>query len=318
MSFPANTPTGYNVNGKDLGQIFKALLPGATPVADISYNVTTTVNNVPITYNLSKIFQPYSNNQAAPTNFYYTDGANLKDLNTLYDAINDTSTIVDTNPWTTAQTGYVYEIHNATNTFLIFDAEANSADTVHFILIGGGGGGAAGYTYEGGGGGGGVITFDISANQISGSYNLQIGAGGKGGLDYIGGNPGQNGFSGFPSSITGNNINLTAPGGQGGVYFSQNSGNIIGGAGGIPNGGYGGGVINSSPNPPTITSGLGNNGPFITFQDGGTPSSAYIGGAGGGMGGRYSGPLVIPDSYLGGYYGGGTGYGGIVNGDYGH
>lgn len=103
MSFPADQPTNYSVDGKDLRLIFKPL-SGTQQSTQPPYNVI--YNGTP--YNLSAIFEKYTKNAAGVTNFKFNGNT---DLNTLYESINGYE-VLNYNPWTQVQTGWAYDIFN--------------------------------------------------------------------------------------------------------------------------------------------------------------------------------------------------------------
>lgn len=167
------------------------------------------------------------------------------------------------------------------------------------VVAGGGGSGSASNGGSGAGGGGQVVPATATM-LLSGSYTVNIGTGGAGGVSNANGNVGVNSF------LIGNNISSTAFGGLGGI--SDNAGAPNGGASGSGKAG-GVGFVNGS----TANAGGGGGGDSVV---GSGASSANGGNGGTGTSSSISGASV---SYGGGGGGGGsstagTGTGGGGNG----
>ena len=120
----------------------------------------------------------------------------------------------------------------------------NSPDDqgVEFLLIAGGGGG--GGVIGGGGGAGGVI-YKRNVNLPAGTYTVNIGDGGLGGIGWN--NANQEGQAGTPSTISGGNVFYEAIGGGGGSGHGGSSPASYAGKGGSGGGSaavarYGGGA----------------------------------------------------------------------------
>jgi len=102
----------------------------------------------------------------------------------------------------------------------------NQNTVCEILIVGGGGGGAHSIFGGGGGGGGGGYVNYINYYFFNpGKYIITVGSGGIKGELFI------NGSTGGTSSITSNNINISAPGGTGGIADNSlkggNSGIII-------------------------------------------------------------------------------------------
>lgn len=126
-------------------------------------------------------------------------------------------------------------INNSKEQYLIFTTSGSMVlrdDCICDILvIGGGGGGGASW---GAGGGAGALIYKTSYNLQAGSYSINIGLGGAGGIAATTGR-GHDGFNGSDTSIV-NNISSTtiflAKGGGGGGAWSADAGKTGGSSGG--------------------------------------------------------------------------------------
>ena len=156
----------------------------------------------------------------------------------------------------------------------------NKSMTIDFLLVGGGGGTAAAegsYGQSGAGGGGGIVEgsgFSLS----SGSYVIEVGAGGAAtGSTTVGGNGGDTVFH----NATGSADVTAKGGGGGGDYASTGADGGCGGGGGNPN--SAGGATNQS----SQNSGISNitQFGFAGGQGGAYNTSPRGGGGGGGAGG---------------------------------
>lgn len=218
--------------------------------------------------------------------------------------------------------GTTYRVHTFydSDTFTL-----NSNTTCDILLVGGGGGAHGGYQSPGGGGGGaGGVVYYASKSLNSGSYTVNVGAGGVGGysdsnsgertLPTAGGNTS---FTGLTTAIGGgrgagysNDAGTAGGSGGGGSYpdvtagyaGTANQGNAGGtGGSGNQNGGGGGGAGGAGGNSDQ-TNGSGNPGSggqgvvegsstVYNFTTGGSATLninglgyVYAGGGGGGMG----------------------------------
>jgi len=201
----------------------------------------------------------------------------------------------------TAVSGNGYQYHVFKNTgpaSLDFSYSPATGIDVQFLLVAGGGGG--GWDVGGGGGGGGVVTTVNTwpgPTNSSYSFNIVVGAGGAGANT-----PGQSASlnAGNDSSITIDNITITAlKGGGGGNYPSGNGGD--GGSGGGASGYSSPGTrgLGLQPSQPThggLVSNYGNPGGTGT-QNGNAYSGTGGGGAGGVGGNATTGPTPGGSSY---------------------
>lgn len=130
--------------------------------------------------------------------------------------------------------GVNYKVHrfvvdtNDTSKTHTFTVQSGNA-VGEFLVVGGGG---AGTGYVGGGGGGGGFV-EGTMNLTAGTYTVVVGGGSGQGLT-----AGQRSPNGKPSSITGPNVTITAPGGGSGGHHDSNPGfdGGSGGGGGSTNG----------------------------------------------------------------------------------
>ncbi len=204
---------------------------------------------------------------------------------------------------------YIYRYNYQANTsFTITSAPTSS--TVNVLVVAGGGGGG---TNMGGGGGGGGVLYNASYSVSAQSYNVIVGAGGKGAPAGTGGHPtipGTNGKNSIFGSMT------AIGGGFGGVSYNNMGTSINYGASGGSGGGSSG-YNNDGVAMAYYGAGLG-----IAGQGyrGGYQGNAYYSGGGGGAGGvgasgnaKANGGVGLENSILGtSYYwgggGGGAGY----------
>ena len=189
--------------------------------------------------------------------------------------------------------------------------------SVNYLLIagGGGGGGALGgnaTVYASGGGGGGYKNITNITFSPKIQYNIQVGAGGSGGVGQ-GLSPSTDGLN---SQISGSNITTTiayggigggktnlGPGGSSGFLPSNAGGNASGDV--YWGGGGGGGIGSNGLNGAGGKAGNGGNGLQFSI----TGLSIYYGGGGGGI---YQQTFLFGSGGLGG---GGNGKGFPANGD---
>ena len=130
--------------------------------------------------------------------------------------------------------GVNYKVHrfvvdtNATSKTFTFNVSSGNA-VGEFLVVGGGG---AGTGYVGGGGGGGGFV-EGTMNLSPGNYTVIVGGGSGEGTT-----AGTRSPDGKPSSITGTNVTITAPGGGSGGHHDSNPGfpGGSGGGGGSTNG----------------------------------------------------------------------------------
>jgi len=169
---------------------------------------------------------------------------------------------------------YAFHIFSQTGSGQTLSVLAGTLNNVQIAVVGGGGGGAVSLLNGAGGGGGGVI---ISPNNIlyAGTYTINVGSGGSGGVYNPGiDNPGQ---TGNPSSISGQNLYLSVDGGYGGNgNVGGNSGaptSFSGSAGTSTRGGGGAGAGGASIR--IIPTQYGVPGPGISASFGGQPAGAY-------------------------------------------
>lgn len=253
------------------------------------------------------------------------------------------TSITTNNYFTLSGNAKYYLMNNGTSNYFIINCWAGNS-TINFtsqvsnctaIVVGGGGGGGSGayfilsnvsyyFSGAGGGGGGAGVYNNLTLN---GTYNINVGTGGVGGIytdPYTNPN-GPNGKIGNPTTIK-NSSNTTtyaqATGGTGGKYSSSQS--ATGGTQGTCSGtwtlstsssgagGNGGQGSENEPDPNPLTSGnqamYGLSSALINYNlpDG---TMCYFSGGGGAGSCKYSGATVSAN-----YYGGGAGhgYGGFV------
>ena len=209
---------------------------------------------------------------------------------------------------------YVYRMHEFSATgsasFQVFD----NIDNVQIMVIGGGGykGDTSvvfGQVYAGGGGGAGGFIYQNNLSLSTGSYNVVVG---RGGDKYIS----RQGESGFSSSLSGPNLNISVAGGGGaggggttsalrrGLNGASGGGGARANAGGLGillqgNNGASGGIGDDN------TTGGGGGGGYS--QSG---SAGYVGSFpsyGGGRGGHGTSIRFSPWMTLDWYSGGGNG-----------
>ena len=150
-----------------------------------------------------------------------------------------------------------------------------SKDTVCDILIVGGGGGGGGSQGGGGGGAGGLVFYPNAL--LNGTVQINIGSGGAGGGGGYNG-AASAGENGGDSSITINDVAITAVGGGGGGQGSDTNGN---------NGGSGGGKrVNTSGTQSSSTQPTGDNAPWKGYGNRGgfNIGNNNVSGGGGGAG----------------------------------
>ena len=162
-----------------------------------------------------------------------------------------------------------------------YDLTFNTNTECDILIVGGGGGGSGGL---GGGGGAGGIAYISNATLQAGTYTINVGNGGSGGITSSTASLRTDGTKGIDSTITDGTTTIIADGG-GTPYSGLNDGGS--GAGGdtyIADGGIAtaGGAIDKASAPQTFLSGN------VSYfgNDGGakTTSSAPIYGSGGGGG----------------------------------
>ena len=194
--------------------------------------------------------------------------------------------------------GTTNERPSNTNGLLRFNSTANQVEYYHptagwnnvfndpatyaaqILVIGGGG--AGGYTtqgWAGGGGGSGGIAYHDSASLTDGAeYTVTVGSGATGpttsdehGADNVADNGGD-------SSVSGDNVSMTAYGGGGGAgYRNAYTNGADGGSGGGAEG-------NSTESASVATQGTGGTTHYGNAGSVGTQGSPYIAGGGGGAG----------------------------------
>jgi len=258
MSFPANTLTGYNVNGVDLINIFQLYQSGLSGEV-VPYS--TTINGT--LYNFNQIFQSYSYGPlASSTKFLY----NGRDINTLYQKKSPFSVSGASANYTifpnlnNPYNGY-YAVVFTGNGSITFNGTQNPT----VIMVGGGGSGGGGELSSGaggsGGGGGGGITYIQGQVPFSGTYTVSVGLGGLNAFNTYN----QINTDGGSSTITnGTTTTYTSYGGGRGyspnLTFGQENGGNGGGINSIYGGGGGGGgpgVNSIDGNPGSGTAGTG-------------------------------------------------------------
>jgi hypothetical protein len=151
--------------------------------------------------------------------------------------------------------------------------DKGTIDNVQIYVVGGGGGGATANPFGGGGGGGGgAVTYTMNGRLFAGTYSSVIGAGGE--SVNVQDTAGTNGRA---STFIGNNINMSAGGGQGGGQGGNiGTGGAAGGAGGGA-GGAGGSSTCSNGSIGTLIYFAGQNGAGYGCGGGGA-TSVFTGG----------------------------------------
>jgi hypothetical protein len=142
--------------------------------------------------------------------------------------------------------------------------------SVDYLIVAGGGGGSG--RHAGGGGAGGVI--EGTASNLSGTYTIVVGAGGRGSPQLTSDTTETRSEKGGNSSVSGNNISITSTGGGAG----RGRGNPV--SVDDLSGGSGGGSDCASCTPGTGIAGQG----FSGGQGVGGEGLTYSGGGGGGAG----------------------------------
>ena len=154
-----------------------------------------------------------------------------------------------------------YRAHKFANSgqFSVHNAPENAK--IDYLLVGGGGSGGTGGPggRSGGGGGAGLLRYQTNQSISEGSYNITIGAGGVGNINYVIGNPGT------ASVLELGSTTVTSPGGGagGGGLTSVNQRGGDGGSGGggqTDPGGQGDGDTGGSNGSVSPDQGWGNNG----------------------------------------------------------
>ena len=188
----------------------------------------------------------------------------------------------------------------------------NKDITCDILLVGGGGGGGLNIHNEGGGGGGGGGVGIGTITLQKGTYTINIGNGGNGGINN-GGN-GTDGYKGGDTIINlSGSVTLTANGGGAGGGDNGENGGSGGGGSGHTENKIGGNAIKGSKSPNTLQ---------ITFYGNNGGESHHNSGGGGGGGAGAKGYSVLNGNKYGGnggngilssitgmpiYYGGGGG-----------
>lgn len=259
----------------DLVEIFKSYTSG-TKAQPTNY-IVSNYDNKGLNVDFADIFSPYIEGQqmAPQTNYLVNVNGEIKDLNKIFAQINNDLYI--------ATGSYSVSSNSTYNTIITYTGDGTFellADiSVDILMVGGGGSGGnrtgpyISVYNNGGGGGGGQVLFITNQNLTPNSvFNITIGTFGNR-------NNNTQGFGG--STIMTNNItNYTVNGGNPGQdgpsgYLQQASGGVSGGNSG--NGGIGGCSNNSfssfeAPGP-------GDNGTNYSVVD-----NTYYGAGGGGGG----------------------------------
>ncbi len=239
------------------------------------YNTASTQSN--ITYlNQTPVY--YENITLTSDNIGYGSGtydiytSSIDDTNITYSGINSTLNTVAAN----SDYAYITFPNNGTLT-------VNSSIICDILVVGGGGGGGS---LAGPGGGAGALIYKTNYNFPSGSYTINIGAGGAGGAN-SGKNPGLNGGdTSIINNTTSTTLFLAKGGGGGSAGGAQSNADTgtdtshNGNDGGSGGGGYksGTGGLKVTTNIPQDNDVYGNNGASAI-------ASASYGGGGGGAGG---------------------------------
>ncbi len=219
-----------------------------------------------------------------------------------------TGVISGTLPNITTDTTYTFTI-NATDGINViprsFSITSLAIVTPEILVVAGGGGGSS--IIGGGGGAGGVISSSSTVFRRATSITVTVGAGGRGGYGYTGGNDTEAGYPGY-NSVLGSNV---AIGGGGTVGWDTSAVPALSGQlSWTRNGGSGGGGSGSNGNSNYQTGGTGTSGQGNNGANGSDPNGAGGGGAGA-SGSGLNGGIGIQSSITGTptYYGGGGGGG---------
>jgi hypothetical protein len=229
-------------------------------------------------------------------------------------SLNSTTGVISgTLPNITTDTTYTFTI-NATDGINViprnFSITSLAVVTSEILVVAGGGGGSS--IIGGGGGAGGVISSSSTVFRRATSITVTVGAGGRGGYGYPGGNDTEAGYPGY-NSVLGSSI---AIGGGGTVGWDVSAVPVLSGQlSWTKNGGSGGGGSGANGNNNYQTGGTGTSGQGNNGANGSDPSGAGGGGAGA-SGSGLNGGIGIQSSITGTatYYGGGGGGGRRISG----
>jgi hypothetical protein len=161
----------------------------------------------------------------------------------------------------------------------------NIPGTINYYIMGGGGAGGAWYIGGGNGGNGGVLSTGAFTNNISDTYIINIGSGGKSTT------PGTQGTSGGITTLTRNTLSISVNGGYGGK--SVNSGSGGGNTQGSQTNATSGGMGSNETN----TSRYNDNNTIVQLTGPQFPDGNYYGSAG--SGGLKNNATVTPPSGAG-------------------
>lgn len=253
------------------GIIPDALYINASPVWVTSSGSLGTFNEQ---VNITLSALSTSDSDSTPT-FALASGSSLPSGVTL----NSTSGVISgTLPNITTDTTYTFTV-NATdgvNTIpRTFSITSLAVVTAEVLVVAGGGGGSS--IIGGGGGAGGVISNSSLSFRVGTPLTVTVGAGGRGGYGYTGGNDTEAGYPGYDSILG----SITAYGGGGTTGWDTSAVPSLGGQ--RPwtrNGGSGGGGSGSAGNGGYTTGGTGTTGQGFAGGTGSDPYGAGGGGAG--------------------------------------
>jgi hypothetical protein len=289
-------PDSLYVNASPVWQTSSGLLGDFSEQISISISATATDSDSTITYSLAS-------GSTLPS------GVSLN---------SSTGLISGTLPDISSDTTYTFTINASDGVNIVpraFSIISRYTINIDYLLVAGGGGGSS--IIGGGGGGGGVLSGTTSLTSAT-SVSLTVGAGGRGGTGYQGGDSDEAGYPGFNSVFD----SITAIGGGGTTgWDSSGTPSFAGQAPWTKNGGSGGGGGGSegqqgSSGYPNRTGGAGTNGQGFAGGNGDDPYGSGGGGAGEvghsqSVHGNLDGGDGIQSSITGAatYYGGGGGGG---------